>query len=47
MTLPSGSTEFRGGRGRAVFAGSYTQVNTTVMDFVKLQQQEMHKTLVI
>ena len=37
MTLPSGPTEFRGGRGRAVFAGSYTPSgHTTVMDFVEI-----------
>jgi len=39
MTLPSGPTEMRGGRGRAIFAGGYTPSspnNSNVMDFVEI-----------
>ena len=39
MKIPSGPTEFRGGRGRAVFAGGYTPSspnNSNVMDFVEV-----------
>ena len=34
MVMPSGPTEFRGGRGRGVFAGSATPSYTNVMDYV-------------
>jgi len=34
MVMPSGPTEYRGGRGRGVFAGSATPSITNVMDFV-------------
>ena len=34
MVMPSGPTEFRGARGRGVFAGSATPSITNVMDFV-------------
>ena len=39
MKIPSGPTEFRGGRGRAVFAGGYTPSSpnaSNVMDFVEV-----------
>ena len=39
MVMPSGPTEFRGGRGRAVFAGGYTPSSpnaSSVMDFVEI-----------
>ena len=34
MVMPSGPTEYRGGRGRGVFAGSATPSITNVMDYV-------------
>ena len=34
MVMPSGPTEYRGGRGRGVFAGSATPTITSVMDYV-------------
>mgnify|MGYP001313166431 CR=1 FL=1 len=34
MVMPSGPTEFRGGRGRGVFAGSATPATQNVMDYV-------------
>ena len=36
MVMPSGLTEFRGGRGRGVFAGSATPSYTNVMDYVEI-----------
>ena len=39
MIIPKGPTEFRGGRGRAVFAGGYTPSSpniSNVMDFVEI-----------
>ena len=36
MVMPSGPTEFRGGRGRGVFAGSATPSYTNVMDYVEI-----------
>ena len=41
MVMPSGPTEFRGGRGRAVFAGGYVSGNapsghSNVMDFIEI-----------
>ena len=48
MQLPSGPTEFRGGRGRGIFDGGYAipiliQLNSSL----KLQQKEMQLILVI
>ena len=36
MVMPSGPTEFRGGRGRGVFAGSATPATQNVMDYVTI-----------
>ena len=51
MQLPSGPTEFRGGRGRAVFAGGSQQPSGSqwqkVMDKLRLQQRVMQLILVI
>ena len=36
MKIPSGPTEFRGGRGRGVFAGAANPATQNVMDFVEI-----------
>ena len=36
MQLPSGPTEMRGGRGRAVFLRGYTPTTYTTMDYVEI-----------
>ena len=36
MKIPSGPTEFRGGRGRGVFAGAANPASQNVMDFVEI-----------
>ena len=36
MIIPSGPTEFRGGRGRGVFGSGGTPSSTTVMDVIEI-----------
>ena len=36
MQLPSGPTEFRGGRGRGVFGGGYNPTMNNVLNFVEI-----------
>jgi len=47
FTVPVGPTEFRGGRGRGVFAGSATPSYTMLWIMLKLQLQVMQQILVI
>ncbi|MEC8552568.1 MAG: hypothetical protein VXY93_18890, partial [Pseudomonadota bacterium] len=36
LTLPSGPTEFRGGRGRGVFAGGYNPGGNNTIEFIEI-----------
>ena len=36
MVMPSGPTEYRGGRGRGVFGGGKTPTNSSVLDYVEI-----------
>ena len=48
MKIPSGPTEFRGGRGRGIVVGGSEDLQMVIktMDLLKLHQQEMQQILV-
>jgi hypothetical protein len=36
MVMPSGTTEYRGGRGRGIFGGGYTPTNLNTIDYITI-----------